>query len=274
MASILILQGESNSLLSRVLLLSKELRLNLYLMLNFSLFWKSLISLAGSRFISMKKASLSMPPRLGICLSVVASSFLLGAAISPAKAITPGIDNLSGGSNSANGSWTLGYEFSLSNTSIIDALGSYDQNGDGLNGTYNIGLWDTSGNLLRTASVSGSGNPLVSSFRWADIVDITLSPGNYIVASAGDWLPNGDDYYYNGTYTTAQGLTWVRNWEINGSNLQFPTSTYQLGFGIVGGNVSLNSAPPVPGPLPLLGASAAFGFSRQLRQRVKGASLR
>ena len=27
---------------------------------------------------------------------------------------------------------------------------------------------------------------------------------------------------------------------------------------------------PVPGPLPLLGAGAAFGFSRKLRGRIKG----
>ena len=27
---------------------------------------------------------------------------------------------------------------------------------------------------------------------------------------------------------------------------------------------------PVPGPLPLLGVGAAFGFSRNLRKRIKG----
>ena len=29
----------------------------------------------------------------------------------------------------------------------------------------------------------------------------------------------------------------------------------------------------VPGPLPLLGAGAAFGFSRRIRSRIKGARL-
>jgi hypothetical protein len=29
---------------------------------------------------------------------------------------------------------------------------------------------------------------------------------------------------------------------------------------------------PVPGPLPLFGAVAAFGMSRRLRQRIRGAS--
>ena len=30
---------------------------------------------------------------------------------------------------------------------------------------------------------------------------------------------------------------------------------------------------PVPGPLPLLGVGAAFGFSRNLRKRIKGSKL-
>ncbi len=221
----------------------------------------------------MQLSSLSLPTRLGTCLGVVASSLFLGAGLSPAKAILPGIDNLSGGTNSGNGSWTLGYEFNLSKTSVIDALGSYDQNGDGLNGRYDIGLWDTSGNLLSTASVSGSGDPLVSSFRWADIADITLGQGNYIVASAGAWSTNGDNYFYSGSYTT-NVLTYVNNKYRVGSSLQFPISSAAgVAPGFLGGNVSFETT-SVPAPLPFLGAGAAFGFSRKLRQRVKSASLR
>ena len=32
---------------------------------------------------------------------------------------------------------------------------------------------------------------------------------------------------------------------------------------------STSSSTPVPGPLPALGAAAAFGFSRKLRKRIK-----
>jgi hypothetical protein len=38
-------------------------------------------------------------------------------------------------------------------------------------------------------------------------------------------------------------------------------------------NISNEYAQTVPGPLPLLGAGAAFGFSRKLRRRLKGATL-
>jgi hypothetical protein len=43
-----------------------------------------------------------------------------------------------------------------------------------------------------------------------------------------------------------------------------PNSTYVW--------LSAEKVPPVPGPLPALGAAAAFGFSRKLRKRIKGST--
>ena len=36
--------------------------------------------------------------------------------------------------------------------------------------------------------------------------------------------------------------------------------------------ITQTAIPPVPGPLPILGAGAAFGFSRKLRRRIAGRS--
>jgi hypothetical protein len=36
--------------------------------------------------------------------------------------------------------------------------------------------------------------------------------------------------------------------------------------------VNTSNTPPVPGPLPVLGAAAAFGFSRKVRNRIKAAA--
>ena len=44
------------------------------------------------------------------------------------------------------------------------------------------------------------------------------------------------------------------------------------GYDLVSGGVWVQAnpyTPPAPGPLPLFGAAAAFGFSRKLRQRIK-----
>ena len=230
--------------------------------------------------------SLALPPRakaklLGLMAAGLASA-TLGLAASPAQAIaiTAGIDNLSGGVNLSNGSsFALGYEFSLSNAATVNALGSYDDNGDGLGGTYTVGLWDVAGTLLASATV-GTGDQLASSFRWADISDITLGAGNYIVASAGDWLTNGDNYFYGvpgfaASFTTNQ-LTYVAGLYELGGTLTFPlgSSGVATAPGWLGGNVSFASttsttSTSVPGPLPLLGVAAAFAYSRKLRKRIK-----
>ena len=226
--------------------------------------------------------SLALPPRakaklLGLMAAGLASA-TLGLAARPAQAIaiTAGIDNLSGGTfgPSTAGAYTLGYEFSLSNAATVNALGSYDHNGDGLGGAYTVGLWDVAGTLLASATV-GTADQLASSFRWADISDITLGAGNYIVASAGDW---GDDdfVYWNSSFTTNQ-LTYVTDRWVRSTTLTFPyLSQGYAGVapGWLGGNVSFASttsttSTSVPGPLPILGLAAAFGFSRKLRKRIK-----
>lgn len=68
----------------------------------------------------------------------------------------------------------------------------------------------------------------------------------------------------------------------NGSNSGFVTvpgqlstifvrETLNVGVGAVYDFGEVNFRQEVPGPLPLLGAGAAFGFSRKLRRRVNGA---
>ena len=54
----------------------------------------------------------------------------------------------------------------------------------------------------------------------------------------------------------------------------FPNGTITLGGVYVYPTADWAQATrvPVPGPLPALGAAAAFGFSRQLRKRIKNSS--
>ena len=68
------------------------------------------------------------------------------------------------------------------------------------------------------------------------------------------------------------------NLDINGNRVSFVK--FEPGFGISGSQVffpdsavwakaSLVNSQAVPGPLPVLGAAAALGFSRKLRKRIK-----
>jgi uncharacterized repeat protein (TIGR03803 family) len=69
----------------------------------------------------------------------------------------------------------------------------------------------------------------------------------------------------NGNESTS-GLTAVGNGKFYGT--AYSGGANDLGT-IYEFNLGNDPAPAVPGPLPLLGAGAAFGWSRQLRRRVK-----
>lgn len=89
-----------------------------------------------------------------------------------------------------------------------------------------------------------------------------IPDGNYFPTGAGSGVMVP-------MLTTISGLPSSGTWRLNISdNLSFDTGTL--------GNWSLNlkgsrQAAPVPGPLPLLGAGAAIGWSRQLRKRSRAA---
>jgi hypothetical protein len=56
-------------------------------------------------------------------------------------------------------------------------------------------------------------------------------------------------------------------------NSASPTYIVLAGAGINRFNNGFTQTSGVPGPLPLLGAGAAFGFSLRIRSRIKGARL-
>lgn len=103
---------------------------------------------------------------------------------------------------------------------------------------------------------------------------LTSSVSSVTGGDAGTWGVNGANGIASSTFSTPNST--------NGNKLYGPkiasdtfTSTLTVTKGViqsVTSTVNVVDAPPpseVPGPLPLLGAGAAFGFSRQLRQRVK-----
>ena len=77
-----------------------------------------------------------------------------------------------------------------------------------------------------------------------------------------------------GTYTSLNGAS-VAFVDLTDQTL---STVYVKDSYSFNGNTQLNSisnnfsADPVPGPLPLLGAGAAFGFSRKLRNRIKASA--
>jgi hypothetical protein len=76
-----------------------------------------------------------------------------------------------------------------------------------------------------------------------------------------------------------QGSTyWIaQHYQLSGPN-QFPSTTTISGSGstfpqtFTWATSSIRPVASVPGPLPVLGVAAAFGFSRKLRKRIKNSA--
>jgi hypothetical protein len=183
--------------------------------------------------------------------------------------LNPGLYDMQGGYEFAGPNpLIIGWSFNLTKASVVNALGVYDYDSDGLVGSFEIGLWNSSEVLLATVSVSGTSNQFDSGFRWAQISGLSLGPGQYVVGALGDL--NANLFYSSGTFSTAPNLTYIEDRSKYASTLAFPSDSNPQqygGSGLYGPNVSF-SPTSVPGPLPILGLSAAFCYSRKLRRRV------
>ena len=91
--------------------------------------------------------------------------------------VTPG-----GGQALFVGSGMIGWSFTANSNLTVTDLGYFDFGGDGLGEAHQVGIWDTGGLLLGSATVQ-SGDPLVGGFRYASTSGISLLAGQrYVVA--------------------------------------------------------------------------------------------
>ncbi len=118
---------------------------------------------------------------------------------------------------------------------------------------------------MTSTTVSGNGDGISNSFAWRSLASIlNIAPGNYVVGAFGTW--SGDDklaYDFDGNYTIQPGMTFAEDrYLFDSSGLLYPLGNDGTDPGIFGANFSEAEAEAVPGPLPLVGAAAAFGMSR------------
>jgi hypothetical protein len=218
--------------------------------------------------------------------AVVATALTLLAApfvATPARALSIGpalqsfIPGTLGGDPSFRG--TAGYRFSTSRDLTISALGFFDDQEDGLLSSHDVGIFAAGSQALlaSTTIAAGSSAYLQGGFRWAALTPFTLSPGTYVIAAT---LP-GDPATFDPVNYSASSPTTIDGLIIAGESLTqavdplalvMPTVDEGLGYGFFGANFATPQA--VPGPLPLLGAAAAFRCSRRLRRRSSAARLR
>lgn len=228
---------------------------------------------------------LALLPALAVAATMAHAPEALAA---PSYASTPGTDATAGITSFSNllvtpaglTPGTYGYQFTVTSPITVTSLGIWDTQGDGLSASYAIGIWDQNTLFqVATATVpSGTAGTLVNDFRYTSLANsLTLAAGIYRIGAyhaANNDLVVVNDSGNPGTATPNSSITLGGAYSQAGGSLTFPSGLVSNGPGYIGPNFLIASgggggAASAPGPLPALGAAAAWGFSRRLRQRIR-----
>ncbi|MBP6815881.1 MAG: PEP-CTERM sorting domain-containing protein [Burkholderiaceae bacterium] len=208
-------------------------------------------------------------PALAASLLISLGSVAMAA---PQSALTFTGSGLTG----AGADTTRGYGFTVTGSNLVAAqLGVWDEGGDGLAESHQVGLWNSTGTLLASVTVgSGTSAALVDGFRYVDIVDVPLAVGSYTVGAffiGGSQDPQALALV---GLATAPGITYDVLRYINFvPSLTMPTTTSPLDgiTGLIGGTLMVDAitapASEVPEPQSALLALMGVGLLSLARAR-------
>lgn len=189
--------------------------------------------------------------------------FALAAITTHAQ--TPIVDFTGGITGFPTADAVVGYEFRISNSILIDALGVWDEGANGLSNNHTVGLWNFNGsNLIASTTVTNAAIPVTSTSangRWlaAPIGNLVLTPGTYILG-ATFFNRDMDLLRYLTTATSVTNVTYGTSRQIASTPLVFPTTiSTSLDAGIFGPNAFRLAPVPEPGSLALLVGMASIG---------------
>jgi hypothetical protein len=162
----------------------------------------------------------------------------------------------------------LGNVFTANTTFDVDALGTYVPAG-GLNVPEEVGLYDSSGTLLSSATVSLA-DPEISGYLFQAITPIALTAGlQYTVVTFDD----GNSWAYGPLPGQAPEVTFNFDDYDDTNVLAFTTSTGSENFGpaYFGPNFEIEEDTPEPGTLCLFGFAALPLIGHVLPRRTAAA---
>lgn len=139
----------------------------------------------------------------------------------------------------------LGLVFTANSNFSVDALGIYDESG--LTGSEQVGLYNSSGTLLASATVSLS-DPVVDGYLFQSITAVALTAGQTYTVVANV----GNNPWAYGPAPTTTGVTFTGADYLYGSSLALPT----MASGVpayYGPSFEIAATDPVPEP-------SNFGF--------------
>jgi hypothetical protein len=199
-------------------------------------------------------------------LLVLLSATLVLLTASAARADTAGVSFTAPGTAFNNGEgFSLGFVFTATSSFAVDGLGYYDNGG--LTEVHQVGLYNSSGTLLASATVTGTGTQM-GFFNYTAISDVDLIAGQtYQVVGTSGFV---DPYAFETVgFSTAPNITFDNDIYTPGDTLAFGTTTDGLN-GYFGANFEEVSASPVPEPSTLAlfgtGLLSACGLVRRRLQ--------
>ncbi len=198
---------------------------------------------------------------MAVCGLLVASGQTVNAGLV--------VDFTGGAPASPTGDTIGGWEFQVTSTITVNALGFWDEGANGLTNRHDVGLWDISQNLLASTTVTTASTPVASTSsagQWLfnAIAPLSLTPGNYVLGAT--FANNDADLArLNTIATTTAGVTFVTARQSASSSLAFPTILSPgLNAGIFGPNLLTQNpqTSPVPEPatLGMAGTAAVVGL--------------
>jgi len=163
---------------------------------------------------------------------------------------------------------------------VTTFTGSYNDNVSKFNTLENGGMMPWWENYLASSFADAVGDSLgfLTDYPgqtyplWGGV----LSPSGYVLIPVQGAIGPLFGYYHGGcdpgicgsAYVAQTGHPWNGYGAVFGKHDVWTWAQATL---VAGGSTS-GSAENVPGPLPIFGAAAAFGFSRKLRKRIKGST--
>lgn len=194
-----------------------------------------------------------------LCRSVISASLSWSLIFTSAASASSGVTNVTGGtiSNFDSGNRTLGYTFTPQNNVIIDTLGLWDNQGDGLDASHIVGIWNSAGALKANVTIAaGTANsasgPIIQGGQVRSAPTfIFLTAGQTYTISA---LYNNDDEFISAAdgFTMSPDFTYIdERLSAGNSGFSFPTLTSSR-LGILGPSFTYVNAAPEPTSLTLI----------------------
>jgi Domain of unknown function (DUF4082) len=198
-------------------------------------------------------------PKILTKLSLVAASATMLSLAIVGKAQAAAIDFTNPSGDLFHNGGILGFQFTTNDNINVTELGFYDDLQNDLTESHDVGIFDSSGNLLVSGTVK-PGDTLDGWFRYTSVTPTLLAANQtFRIATV-----TGNEFFTDNPegFTVAPEINFVRDVFTFSSTLTYPNNTtYSMGY--FGPNFKFEASNPtsVPEPTSVLGLLTVGGLA-------------